>query len=380
MAGGRIGRSLAGGRLVLRSARAALLPSLPAYLILFVTNRCNARCPFCFVAGRDPGAAEDELSADEIGRTARNWPGLVHVTLTGGEPMLRDDIGEIALRLAEAGVGSLTINTNGSMPGRTLETVEALLGRHPRLALDVNISIDALRGEHDEVRGTPGLYDKAMASAWALAPRQEGRPNFRVGATLTLSASNRKTAPDTIRALRSSGAFRRVQAVLVRGRPRDPATLDVPLDVYRECVRELAEPAGKDSASGAPSRVKGLLSRRVRELVLRTTEEDRLQVPCLAGRSMVEIDPRGKVYPCEMLWQTAPGGDPTAGIGDWALGSLRESDYSIGEIMRGEKAGRVARWIGETGCYCGFECAAYNNLVFSPRQWPGLMAGLIGGR
>ena len=118
------------------------------------------------------------------------------------------------------------------------------------------------------------------------------------------------------------------------------------------------------------------MSAMVREKVKAGTAGER---GCRAGRTMVELDPYGNVLPCEMLPQLMPSGDPDAGIGDWGLGSLRETDYSIGRIMESKKAERVRKWIREKKCRCTFECAAYNNLVFDPRSWPGIVLRLIGG-
>jgi MoaA/NifB/PqqE/SkfB family radical SAM enzyme len=89
------------------------------------------------------------------------------------------------------------------------------------------------------------------------------------------------------------------------------------------------------------------------------------------------VDARGLVYPCEILPQLFPEADPAAGIEDWSLGSLRESDYDLGKIMGSERARRARAWIKDKRCYCTFECAAYNNIVFSPRQWPSVLRRLM---
>lgn len=96
-------------------------------------------------------------------------------------------------------------------------------------------------------------------------------------------------------------------------------------------------------------------------------------LPCLAGRSMITLDARGEVYPCEMLEQLAPRADPGAGIPSWSMGSLRESGYETAKVITSDPARRIRDWIKAKKCFCGFECAAYNNLVFNARQWPAIL-------
>ena len=92
----------------------------PVSFVHFVTNRCNARCDFCFIDFDDPATRVGELTLDEIDRLSRTLgPNLKNVNLTGGEPFARKDMTEIArLYLRNTNVESLFITTNGSLPDR----------------------------------------------------------------------------------------------------------------------------------------------------------------------------------------------------------------------------------------------------------------------
>ena len=66
----------------------------PVSLIQFVTERCNARCPHCFV---DLKTQENELSLEQIEKISKTTgSALRNIALTGGEPFIRDDLFEIA--------------------------------------------------------------------------------------------------------------------------------------------------------------------------------------------------------------------------------------------------------------------------------------------
>jgi len=112
------------------------------YLRISVTDRCNERCLYCMPEGYKGWAQRpDHLTADEIVRIVGAAAGLGFrkFRLTGGEPLIRPDIAEIARRLWEIpGVGALGLSTNA--------TRLAPLARELKQAgiRSVNISLDAL--------------------------------------------------------------------------------------------------------------------------------------------------------------------------------------------------------------------------------------------
>ncbi|MFQ6075696.1 MAG: GTP 3',8-cyclase MoaA [Candidatus Bathyarchaeia archaeon] len=109
-------------------------------LRIAVTQRCNLRCQYCHLEG-ETSKLGLEMTVGEIGRitgiAARL--GVSKVKLTGGEPMVRDDIVEIIQRLARVeGIVDLAMTTNGTLlAGRARELREAGLNR-------VNISLPSL--------------------------------------------------------------------------------------------------------------------------------------------------------------------------------------------------------------------------------------------
>ena len=57
----------------------------PVSLIHFITNRCNARCSFCFIDFDNPETFKGELSLDEIDKLTKNLgKSLLNVNFTGG--------------------------------------------------------------------------------------------------------------------------------------------------------------------------------------------------------------------------------------------------------------------------------------------------------
>jgi len=112
------------------------------YLRISVTGRCNLNCVYCRPLGcvetEQPGS---ELTVKEIAAIARVAAelGISHVRLTGGEPLLRQDLDAIVRALSDIpGIDDLSLTTNGQLLAeRAADLADAGLQR-------VNISMDSL--------------------------------------------------------------------------------------------------------------------------------------------------------------------------------------------------------------------------------------------
>lgn len=83
------------------------------YLRVSVTKRCNLNCTYC---GAKNDEAGEELTPSQIEKIVRAFAscGITKVRLTGGEPLVRNDIVEIAGRIAKLdGIRKIAVTTNG---------------------------------------------------------------------------------------------------------------------------------------------------------------------------------------------------------------------------------------------------------------------------
>jgi 7-carboxy-7-deazaguanine synthase len=85
-------------------------------LALFIRMKgCNLHCAYCDTAwANEPDAEAVVMSAEEIETLVRT-SGVMNVTLTGGEPLLRGGMAELLERLAAIPGISIEIETNGSV-------------------------------------------------------------------------------------------------------------------------------------------------------------------------------------------------------------------------------------------------------------------------
>ncbi len=172
-----------GGSVVVRRGRpvdavaALLAPRRPGARLWIYTNfHCNLACDYCCVRS-SPRAEPRALDAATVGRLVREGAdaGVHEVLLTGGEPFLLHDIGEIVA--ASAAVLPTTLLTNGMLwRGRRLEVLRGM----PR-DVRLQISLDSAGPElHDEHRGRGSWQRSVEGIRTALA---EGFA-VRVAATL----------------------------------------------------------------------------------------------------------------------------------------------------------------------------------------------------
>ncbi|MDD2721835.1 MAG: GTP 3',8-cyclase MoaA [Gallionella sp.] len=115
------------------------------YLRLSVTDRCDLRCSYCMPQGfNDYGEPVDWLTFEEITRVVAAFTrlGTSKFRLTGGEPLLRRNISELAARLKRIeGVEDLSLSTNATQLARHAAALKAAgVSR-------LNVSLDSLCAE-----------------------------------------------------------------------------------------------------------------------------------------------------------------------------------------------------------------------------------------
>ena len=121
------------------------------------TRRCNLHCMHCYADSHDreyPG----ELTTDEGRRLIDDLAsfGAPTVIFSGGEPLIRPDIFELAEYAGEVGLRCV-LSTNGTF------ITQEVAQRIKDVAFSyVGISLDGIGPAHDKVRGRIGAYDEAL--------------------------------------------------------------------------------------------------------------------------------------------------------------------------------------------------------------------------
>jgi len=139
-------------------------------LLLNLTERCNYGCPTCYASAKAPGVPvpRTELpTRDEILHTVqtvidREAGKLGVLMLSGGEPTVREDFGDILRALVDLPITRIMINTNGRRIVRDDKFLELL--RTHRNRIEVYLQFDGLRGQtYQTLRGEDVAAEKLAA-------------------------------------------------------------------------------------------------------------------------------------------------------------------------------------------------------------------------
>jgi cyclic pyranopterin phosphate synthase len=142
------------------------------YLRISVTDKCNLRCTYCLPEEGVPLRRHEEfLSQEQIVEVVAAGVklGLTKIRLTGGEPLVKRGIVELAAKIrAVPGVHHLAMTTNGTL-------LPALAAPLRRAGLDsLNVSLDTL--DPERYRRITRRGDIAEVLAGIRAALQEGFP------------------------------------------------------------------------------------------------------------------------------------------------------------------------------------------------------------
>jgi MoaA/NifB/PqqE/SkfB family radical SAM enzyme len=125
----------------------------PFFLSHLVTGRCNCNCPTCI--WRDNEADELETIVIERLYEGAKDAGFVANTIWGGEPLMRQDIGQLCRSSRENEMMTIVITNGLLLPDRAHE-----IGKEVHCII-VSLDYPESKG-HDSFRGMPGLFARAV--------------------------------------------------------------------------------------------------------------------------------------------------------------------------------------------------------------------------
>ena len=200
------------------------------YLRLSVTDRCDLRCTYCMLNGfADFAEPEGWLNTDELQRIVTGFArmGVTHLRLTGGEPLVRRGIVELARRLALIpGIDDLSISTNGLRLARLAEPLARAGVRR------FNVSLDSLDpATYREITGG-GVLEKVLCGL--AAARAAGVTPIKLNTVVMRGVND--TEIENIFEFAVSGGFtlRLIETMPVGARGQDALERFVGLETIRK--------------------------------------------------------------------------------------------------------------------------------------------------
>jgi MoaA/NifB/PqqE/SkfB family radical SAM enzyme len=267
----------------------------PAWVSIGLTHRCNCRCVHCDI-WKLP--AQQELSLDQwttIIDSLASWLGPTRLYISGGEPLMRDDLVELVAVASRRGF-LVGVVTNGMLltRQRARDLLEAGL-------FSLDVSLDSLTPSvHDGIRGVNGACDQAVAALDTMISLGAGA---RTSVACVLSSANLDHVTELVRWV-SGRELRGVSVQVLEENfegPQKPGWYrDHPLWIHDvAAVEALTERLLGERAAGAP------ILNHPRQLKLLPSyyadPESMRGFPCLVGLVNLGIGPRGDVRVCHRL-------------------------------------------------------------------------------
>jgi heme d1 biosynthesis radical SAM protein NirJ len=296
---------------------------LPGPVVVWnLIRRCNLSCLHCYSISSDkdfPG----ELSTREVFAVmddleAFRVPVLI---LSGGEPLLREDILEIAHRAVQMGFAT-ALSTNGTLID------ESRIDEIAEVDFDyVGISVDGLRQTHDRFRGREGAFEASLRGIRLCRDR-----GLKVGLRFTMTRDNAAELPEILDLVEAEGIHKFYLSHLnYAGRGNRNRESDAVFEMTRRAMDLLFEASLRNRQRGVPLEiVTGNNDADGVYLLLWVKRHfpekaDHLGAKLAqwggnaSGVNVANIDNRGNVHPDGFWWH-------------YSLGNLRERAFS--EIWR----------------------------------------------
>ncbi|MEF2548061.1 heme d1 biosynthesis radical SAM protein NirJ [Aurantimonas sp. E1-2-R+4] len=290
-----------------------------------LTRRCNLRCRHCYTSSADvafPGELTHEQAMgvlEDLGDF-----GIPALILSGGEPLARRDVFEIAERARQMKM-YLALSTNGTA------IVGATADRVAEIGFDyVGISLDGIGETNDWFRGKVGAFDEALAGVRACKER-----NIKVGLRFTITEDNAHQLSEMLALADAEGVDKFYLSHLVyAGRGDKHRGEDVGWSRTRHAMELLIDRAWVAAAEGMPLEIvtgnndaDAVYFLRWAERLFPAERVAHLRAHLEAwggnssGLGVANIDPQGNVHP-DTYWS------------DYTIGSVKEHRFS--ELWTGD--------------------------------------------
>lgn len=285
----------------------------PRLIAWEVTRRCNMNCRHCR-AGACNIEYPGELTTAECKKTLDNIASFSRpiIILTGGEPMMRNDIFELAaygkslgLRMVMAPCGHYVND----------DTVVQMIAAGIEC---ISLSIDSSNAAgHDSFRGTPGAFEMVLNAAGAA---RAGGLEFQVNTTVT--RENINELADIMELARVLGAVTFNPFLLVpTGRGQELAGSELSPQQYEKTLQWLSDVDGGNMA------IRVTCGPQYQRIIRQKGEVNCghgggkvFGAGCMGGKSFAFISHVGSVQICGFLEHSA--------------GSLKENDFDFADIWK----------------------------------------------
>ncbi len=336
----------------------------PFFLIFYVTARCNARCNFCYYWDNIvEWRSRKHLEVDEIEKITRKIQSLQQLTISGGEPFLREELAEIcSMFIKNSNAQFVTIPTNGVLTKKIKSTLEKVLPAHPDVNFRIGLSTPEIGEKLDDLYGVKNAFEQHQESYRMMTSLRKKFPNLSMDAGIVYSSYNADHILDIVNYVLENMEGCNPIISAVRGKPRLAESKDISIDDLERTYSYVKKNVPKIN-NRAFANTMNLMRDMVHEITVKTMQGNQMVIPCKAGEKLLVVYDNGDIYPCELL--------------EKPMGNIRDFDYDLNRVAKTQASQEIVKEIVDTKCHCTWECANNNNIVFSNKYSLSLASKLL---
>ncbi|MDI6840034.1 MAG: radical SAM protein [bacterium] len=310
---------------------------------VITTYRCNAHCQMCY-SWKHPTRPEDEITPEILDKIPC---GMKRLNITGGEPMLRNDI-EAIIEVLNKKTKRLEISTNGYFTQRIIQVAK----KYPNIT--IRVSIEGLPKLNDRLMGLKDGFDHGLRTVLRL--KEMGIKD--VGFSMVISDKNVKDLLDLYHLM----VFMDLEFATATIHnsfyffKHDNKIEDI--SAVTEEMQKFVRALLSSKRESLRMRIKDWLRAYFNFGLLNYIYGNVRPLPCVAGIDSFFLDPYGNVLACN-------GSDTS-----WIMGNLKEKDFD--EIWHSEQARRVREKVKNCTKNCwmtGTAVPAMRKQIWKPTLW-----------
>lgn len=273
---------------------------LPRLIAWEITRSCVLNCVHCRAAARF-GPYSNELSTEDCFRFLDNVISFSNpiIILTGGEPMMRDDIFDVAAYGTKIGLRMVMAPCGLLVTDETAQKIkDAGIKR-------LSFSIDGADAEsHDKFRGVPGAYESVLK---AIETTTKHGLEFQVNTTIT--KHNLHELPKILNKVIELGAVAHHPFLLVpTGRAANMKDQEISPEDYEKTLKwfyEMREEVPIQFKPTCAPHYYRIFRQHEKEKGIKVTPQthgmDAMTKGCMGGQSFAFVSNTGKVQICGFL-------------------------------------------------------------------------------
>jgi len=262
----------------------------PLVVTFSLTPQCNFDCAYCYGDYKNRRKEENPITTGQVLSAIEDLAkmGMSFLQLSGGEPLLRNDIDLIVDKANALGI-TLGISTNGSLVEQKISTVKKIK--------TICISWDGNEPSNDSNRGA-GTFKTIMRAIKAAK-----KAGVNVHTYTTVNRNNLLALDGILEFAKRFHIYTEFGFFVQRTLKSDTdyRNLDISVDEYRNAVKKLIA----YKKQGYPILFSATVMQKIlnwpdytQKVIISKEPPEFEHIQCFGGKHMIFIDCDGKVYPC----------------------------------------------------------------------------------